>query len=160
MATRNRKESDTAGRVLDIAERLMQIRGFNNFSYADVAAELGITKAALHYHYPGKAELGQALVSRYAERFASALEQIEAREDASAAEKLDAYVGLYTEVLRARRMCLCGMLAAEYQTLPGDTREAIVSFFNDNEVWLARLLAQGRDDGSLHFDGSPADSAR
>ena len=56
-----------------MAERLVQVRGFNGFSYADVAAELKITKAALHYHFVGKAELGEALVARYATRFAEAL---------------------------------------------------------------------------------------
>jgi TetR/AcrR family transcriptional regulator, transcriptional repressor for nem operon len=157
MATRARS-ADTAERILDIAEELVQVRGFNGFSYADVAGELGITKAALHYHYPGKAELGQALVDRYAGRFAAALAGIESGEE-SAARKLHAYADLYAGVLRARRMCLCGMLAAEYQTLPGDIRGAIVTFFDDNETWLARLLEHGREDGSLHFAGSPADTA-
>jgi TetR/AcrR family transcriptional repressor of nem operon len=135
------------------------VRGFNAFSYADVAAELGITKAGLHYHYPGKAELGEALIARYTQRFADALADID-RRDASGAAKLAAYVNLYTEVLRARRMCLCGMLAAEYQTLPESLRDAIVEFFNDNEAWLARVLGQGRADGSLRFEGSPSDTAR
>jgi AcrR family transcriptional regulator len=35
--------ADTAARILDSAERLVQSRGFNGFSYADVAAELGVT---------------------------------------------------------------------------------------------------------------------
>src|SRR3954471_19305859 len=108
----NGRRGDTAQRILDVAEELVQVRGFNAFSYADVAAELGMTKAGLHYHYPGKAELGEALVARYAERFNAALAEIEAR-DATAAAKLDAYVTLYADVLSARRMCLCGMLAAE-----------------------------------------------
>ena len=63
---------DTATQILDVAERLVQERGFNGFSYADVAKELDISKAALHYHYPGKAELGEALIERYAARFAVA----------------------------------------------------------------------------------------
>ena len=58
-------EKPTAERILDIAERLVQTRGFTNFSYADIAAELGITKASLHYHFPGKAELGQGGIERY-----------------------------------------------------------------------------------------------
>jgi TetR/AcrR family transcriptional repressor of nem operon len=33
----------------------VQIRGFNGFSYADVAGELSLTTASLHYHFPGKA---------------------------------------------------------------------------------------------------------
>jgi AcrR family transcriptional regulator len=55
-------EAGTAARILDVAERLVQTRGFNGFSYADVAGELGVTKASLHYRFPGKAERGEALI--------------------------------------------------------------------------------------------------
>jgi TetR/AcrR family transcriptional repressor of nem operon len=75
---RRRTNSDTATRILDVAERLVQRRGFNGFSYADVAAELGITTASLHYHYAGKADLGQALIDRYAARFMAALADLDA----------------------------------------------------------------------------------
>src|SRR5437588_7137125 len=109
---RAKKEPRTAERILDIAERLVQLRGFNNFSYADIAGELGITKASLHYHFPGKAQLGQALVTRYAERFCEALARID-DELPDARAKLEAYTGLYAEVLRGKRMCMCGVLAAE-----------------------------------------------
>ena len=60
---RHRAEGGTAERILDAGERLAQTKGFNGFSYANVAAELGITNAALHYHFAGKAELGLALSS-------------------------------------------------------------------------------------------------
>src|ERR1700755_2143992 len=93
-----KKEPRTAQRILDIAERLVQIRGFNNFSYADIATELGITKASLHYHYPGKAELGQALITRYVERFSQALGEID-RSLPNARRKLNAYADLYAGVL-------------------------------------------------------------
>jgi TetR/AcrR family transcriptional regulator, transcriptional repressor for nem operon len=154
-----RPASGTAQRILDAAEALVQVRGFNGFSYADVAAELGITKAALHYHFRGKAELGQALVARYAARFADALAGIDAQAGPAAA-RLDAYATLYADVLSEHRMCLCGMLAAEYQTLPAGLRDAIVSFFDDNEAWLARTLEDGRRDGSLRFEGAPSETAR
>ncbi len=88
---------DTCSAILDIAERLVQSRGFNGFSYADVAGELGITKAALHYHFPGKAELGKELVIRYAARFLASLAAI-GNADTSAAEKLRAYADLYLGV--------------------------------------------------------------
>jgi TetR/AcrR family transcriptional repressor of nem operon len=61
-----RKPRTTAATaILDVAEQLAQTRGYNGFSYADVAAHLGVTKASLHYHFPPKAELGCALISRY-----------------------------------------------------------------------------------------------
>ena len=149
MATTSPKaETKTATRILDVAERLVQTRGFNGFSYADIAAELGITKASLHYHFPGKAELGEALINRYGERFADALAAIDGS-DADARAKLEAYVDLYAEVLRGERMCLCGILAAEYQTLPDPMRDAVVRFFDDNEAWLTGVLAQGQKSGTL-----------
>ena len=54
-ASRTPDEPRTADRILDIAERLVQTRGFNRFSYADIAAELGITTASVHYHFPARA---------------------------------------------------------------------------------------------------------
>jgi TetR/AcrR family transcriptional repressor of nem operon len=154
-----KSETDTASRILDVAEKLVQLRGFNGFSYADVAAELNITKASLHYHFPGKAELGEALISRYAARFAGALEDIEAR-PTDARVKLDAYAKLYTDVLRGKRMCLCGMLAAEYQTLPKPMRVAVVRFFDDQEAWLSVVLEKGREEGTLRFTGPPSEAAQ
>ena len=56
----------------------MRERGFNGFSYANVAAELGVTSATVHYHFPAKAELGEALITRDTERFADALSAIDA----------------------------------------------------------------------------------
>ena len=150
---------DTATQILDVAERLVQERGFNGFSYADVAKELGITKAALHYHFPGKAELGEALIERYARRFGKALVALDER-DIDAPDKLRAYTQLYAEVFSDERMCLCGMLAADYATLPEPMRERVVGFFDDNEAWLAHVLDEGRRGGTLHFQGSARSVAR
>lgn len=156
---RNRTENRTPERILDIAERLVQTRGFNNFSYADIAAELGITTASLHYHFRGKAELGQALIARYAERFTEALDSID-RDLPEAPAKLEAYADLYAGVLEGKRMCMCGILAAEYQTLPKPMRRAVVRFFDDNQRWLAGVLAQGQADKTLVLSVSADETAQ
>jgi TetR/AcrR family transcriptional repressor of nem operon len=156
---RRQTNSDTATRILDVAERLVQRRGFNGFSYADVAAELGITTASLHYHYAGKADLGQALIDRYAARFMAALADLDARFP-NIDDRLQGYAGLYGDVLRKHRLCLCGMLAAEYQTLPKPMRAAVVRFFDQNEAWLGGVLEMGREQGSLRFAGDTGDIAR
>jgi TetR/AcrR family transcriptional regulator, transcriptional repressor for nem operon len=153
------QDARTSARILDVAEQLVQVRGFNGFSYANVAAELGITKAALHYHFAGKADLGAALISRYASRFANSLASIDAA-GGGARARLAGYAGLYEQVLSNRKMCLCGMLAAEYQTLPQPMQAAVIRFFNANETWLEGVLESGRADGSLQFTGSAADTAR
>ncbi len=151
--------ADTAEKTLDVAERLVQVRGFNGVSYADVAAELGITKAALHYHFASKAELGTALITRYTTRFEAALVDID-QHLADAPAKISAYAGLYLDVVRQQRMCLCGMLAAEYQTLPAPMRDAVVRFFDVNETWLEEVLIAGKQAGTVHPRGSARDAAR
>ncbi|MGZ5295695.1 MAG: TetR/AcrR family transcriptional regulator [Actinomycetota bacterium] len=160
MVTRPRRDdADTPTRILDVAERLVQRRGFNGFSYADVASELSVTRASLHYHFAGKAELGEALIERYASGFAEALADVDQRV-ADAPAKLEAYVELYADVLRRERMCLCGMLAAEYETLPQPMRDSVIRFFDDNEVWVRRVLEQGQQEGTLHLDGAASEVAR
>ncbi len=149
----------TRSRILDVAEHLVQTRGFNGFSYADIAAQVGLTKASLHYHFATKAELGRTLVARYTEGFGAALERISTTiPDARA--QLRAYAELYRDVLRDERLCLCGMVAAEYATLPVPMQEALRVFFELNERWLAQLLEQGQRAGTLSFRTSAADAAR
>ena len=143
----------TPQRILDVAERLIQERGYNAFSYAHIAAELGITTASVHYHYSGKAELGEAVVRRYTEDFTQAMTDIGATgRDAPA--QLAAYADLYAETLRGQRMCLCGMFAAERDTLPQPISDAVVTFFDANEAWLERVLEQGCADRTLRFAGA------
>jgi TetR/AcrR family transcriptional repressor of nem operon len=151
--------TDTADRILDLAERLVQTRGFNGFSYAVIASELGVTKASLHYHFPSKAELGRRLIDRYGEAFARALAEIDGS-SSDAREKLRRYTSLYSRVLRDGRMCMCGMLAADYATLPEPMKSAVTHFFEANEQWLASVLEQGRARGDLRFSGAPLDVAR
>jgi TetR/AcrR family transcriptional regulator, transcriptional repressor for nem operon len=151
--------ADTAQRILDVAERLVQTRGFNGFSYADIAEALDVTKASLHYHFPSKADLGRRLIERYERTFLAALEAIGAAGGAPR-EQLKRYVRIYANVLRENRMCLCGMLASDYATLPKAMREEVTHFFDENERWLAGVLEQGRKSGSLEFKGPAVDLAR
>jgi TetR/AcrR family transcriptional repressor of nem operon len=151
--------TDTSQRILDIAERLVQTRGFNGFSYADIATAMNVTKASLHYHFPSKGELGKRLIERYERNFVAALAAIDA-ETSDAREKLRRYAAIYASVVRDNRMCLCGMLAAEYGTLPEPMRDDMRHFFDENERWLVGVLKQGKRDRTLAFTGSPADAAR
>ncbi len=150
---------DSAQRILDVAERLVQTRGFNGFSYADIAEALDLTKASLHYHFPSKADLGRRLIERYEQAFLAVLKGIDAT-GAAPREKLKRYARIYAEVLRDNRMCLCGMLASDYATLPKAMKEEVKHFFDENEKWLAGLLDQGRKSGALEFKGAPVELAR
>ena len=146
----------TSDRILEVAGQLAQRRGFNGFSYADIAIALKITKASLHYHFATKADLGRALIAGYTERFQAALDALEG----TPANILRRYVKLYEDVLVKDRMCMCGMFAAEYSTLPSPMRSELRRFFIRNEEWLAHHLEQGRVSGSFQFEGSSLEMAR
>jgi len=148
----------TADRILDVAERLVQTRGFHGFSYADVSTELGITRAALHYHYGNKVELGAALIERYHSRFRERLDEI-ASASPSAMQRLQDYAGIYRSVFADGRMCLCGMLAAEFDTLDEPLGRALLSFFDTNYGWLALVLDAGRAAGEIRLAADPRETA-
>ena len=152
------QEASTSERILDLAERLVQTRGFNGFSYADIAAELKVTKASLHYHFPAKAELGRSLIERYEKKFLDALAGIDSKAR-SPREKLRRYAAIYADVLKGGRMCLCGMLAAEYATLPKPMQKELRHYFEENERWLGEVLEAGRRAGELQFSGEPREVA-
>jgi TetR/AcrR family transcriptional repressor of nem operon len=150
---------DTSRKILDVAERLLQTRGYNAFSYADIAQSLHITKASLHYHFATKAALGKRLIERYEQSFLQALADID-KSSTGIDEKLRRYVGLYVKVLHNDRMCLCGMLAAEYATLPKPMRLELKHFFDENERWLVATLEEGHKTKKLGFTGSAREVAQ
>jgi TetR/AcrR family transcriptional repressor of nem operon len=151
--------SSAATVILDAAELLAQTRGFNGFSYADIAARLGVTKASLHYHFRSKADLGRALIERYHVVFMAALADID-RDVDDPRDKLRRYVALYDAVIRNDRMCLCGMLAAEQATLPPAMQVLLQRFFDANERWLADVIEAGGRVGRVIARGSAKDRAR
>jgi TetR/AcrR family transcriptional repressor of nem operon len=146
--------------IMDLAQRLIQTRGYNAFSFGDLAAALGIKPAAIHYHYPTKADLARRLMARYRQRLLASLAKID-ESAATPRRSLERYVQLFQSVARPdNRVCLCGMLATELVTLPQAVQEDVRQFFADNEAWLARVLGEGRKAKVLEFEGSSAAAAR
>ena len=137
-------------RLVDTAEALIQRHGYNGFSYRDIASEVGIRTASIHYHFPTKADLGAEVAARYTERFMHRLAAAEAKTD-DATQSLTTYVGMFKETLEDdRRMCLCGMLAAEIAALPEAVATAARLFFEANLDWLTLNMPHSSDDGTPH----------
>lgn len=152
-------ETTVQFRILDAAERLCQTRGFNGFSYRDLAEIVGIRSASIHYHFPTKADLGKALIVRYRHKLETVMGEIE-RKEPTAAGRLRRFSGILREMLRdENRMCLCGILAAEAGTISDDMKAELRRFFEGCEKWLAGELHAGRQKGELSFSGSPAAAA-
>lgn len=153
-------DAPAQARILDAAERLCQTRGYNGFSFRDLAEIVGIRSASIHYHFPTKADLGKALILRYRHRMETVMGEIE-RKEATVPARLKRFVGVLREILRDDgRVCLCGILAAEAGTLTDEMRTELRRFFDGCEAWLAKELDAGRAAGELRFDGPPTAAAR
>ncbi len=145
-------------KILMCAQKLVQQRGFNGFSYADIAEEVGIRKASLHHHFPTKVDLGLSLIESYSEQLDSALISISGS-SLPANEKLAKYITLYRASFDAERMCLGGMLATEAQTLDPVMLPSLKRFFTRNTEWLADTLLEGQSQQLFILDCSAADYA-
>ncbi len=146
-------------KILDSAQKLVQQRGFNGFSYADVAREVGIRKASLHHHFPAKTDLGQALITRYTARLKAALLNI-ASTTKTPEQKLEAYIDIYRGVLDIKRMCLGGMLASEAHTLDPVILPNLEYFFTVNTEWLTALLSEGESKQVFNLNNGAAAQAK
>jgi TetR/AcrR family transcriptional repressor of nem operon len=147
------EQDNKATQVMDVAQELMQIRGYNAFSYADIAEQVGIRKASIHYYFPSKSDLAREVVMRYRvesrQRFAELDRQI-----SDPQRKLELIAQNFGRTLHDHnRICLCGMLAAEMPTIPEEVRDEVLGYFTDTEEWLARVLAEGVKAGVLRVSG-------
>jgi AcrR family transcriptional regulator len=100
--------------ILNLAEALLQDKGFNGFSYAHIASELGVKNAAIHYHFPTKEDLVCAVLQRYRERFRLWINNARVK-DLPPAQKLDWFFSIYTDIRADKgKVCLVGSLEAEF----------------------------------------------
>ena len=144
--------------MLDVAQSLVQTRGFNGFSFRDLAAAIGVKSASIHYHFPSKSDLGVALVRRYRREFEDAISTAEGRHN-SAPARLKAFVEIFRANLTEDRLCLCGMLGAERDSLPPEVAAEVRDFFAFCEDWLTTQMRQGRQESTLGFADSPQATA-
>jgi len=143
-AAKSRQPGETVEQILDVAETLIQTRSYSAFSYQDIADALGIRKASIHYHFASKADLGVAVVDRYAARFGAALASMDQDQSRSSMAMLDFYVEPYMRFAKTPdRVCLCGALAGEMLALPPEMRARVDRFFKDHHAWLAGILERG-----------------
>jgi len=147
--------------ILDAAEHLIQTRGYNGFSYQDIADRVGIRKASIHFHFPSKTDMGDAVIERYAGRFSEGLDAMIARDDISAMDLYDYYCQPYLQFAAQPDMvCLSGALAGEMPSLPEAMQIRVQHFFTSHQAWLARILERGANRGELRNDEPAEKTAR
>jgi len=134
--------ADTREQIMTVGRFMVQSHGYNALSFREIAKAIGVKSASVHYHFPTKGDLGAALARRYSEDAATYIEAIEA-----SGKDLASSFAQYTAIFRAalendNRMCLCGIMAAEYGDLPPEVRAEVDRFTDVNVDWLSRMISR------------------
>ncbi len=145
---------NTADQILDIAQDLCQRKGFDGFSFHDIARLLDIKTASVHYHYKTKSDLGVAMMRRYRCQFIQALTDISSKTK-DPKKQLNLFLDLMTQLPRERKLCLCLMFATGLESISKEMQNEVQHFMGETERWLEKCLATGKKEGRFEFSKSP-----
>jgi TetR/AcrR family transcriptional repressor of nem operon len=147
--------NDTREQIMDRAGQLLMSRGFNGFSYRDISSHLGVKNAAVHYHFPAKADLAMALIGDFQKLLRGQTAEFMAY-GGSALQQLDGLFGFTAKQCQAGR-CICpfGAFSIDYSDLPGELQEATRDFMDESIKWLSRVMEVGKREGEFTFEGDP-----
>jgi TetR/AcrR family transcriptional repressor of nem operon len=152
--------TDTREQIIEHAASLLMQRGYNGFSYRDIATRLGVKNAAVHYHFPSKADLALALVEQHNDM----LHELTHHFMTHGGRALPQLEGLfaYTRKQFCNGRCICptGALAVDFEELPEVVKSAIERFMINSARWLTRVLEVGRAQGEFHFQGESRQRAQ
>lgn len=126
------------------AQALVQRSGLKSLSFRTLANEVGIKSSSVHYHFPEKSDLAEALIERYATEFFEQIDKIIASKS-SLKNKLRAFIAIFEDVAKDDKLCLCGMMAAEIEQCDANTAKLLQSYFTDTEYRLQRILESDKE---------------
>ena len=136
MQKQSKSMNETAKKIVDTAERMIREGGYHSFSFRQIADELGVKSASVHYHFPTKESLGALVTRQYTKVFLESLGRPEDHKD-----PLGFYIGAFESSLKTNRSpCLCGVLAAESGRLPEEVCAALKTFKEENLKWLQEAV--------------------
>lgn len=149
--------SDTKSKIVDVAEELIRTKGYNGFSYRDIATVLSIKNAAIHYHFPSKTDLGIAVIQRTRQNFNQFVSQSDRTIDALT--KLKKFVDIYSESQQKNLVCFMGALGPTFSSLPTEMQQELSIASREIRDWVTSILAEGKQHNQFKFQGAIVDQA-
>jgi AcrR family transcriptional regulator len=129
--------------VLDAAARQLNARGVSQTSLAEIAADLGVSRAALYYYVEDRQDLVFQCYRRACEAMARDLDAA-AKTAGSGLDRLLAFVGQALDPDRPEPAAL-----AEVGALDAPHRQTIEGLHHGNLAQLIDLIEAGQADGSI-----------
>jgi TetR/AcrR family transcriptional repressor of nem operon len=151
--------SDTRDQIMDKAAELLTQRGFNGFSYRDISTHLGVKNAAIHYHFPSKADLAMALVGEYQQTLRNQTSAFLAYGGPATPQMEGLFMFTESQYCMGRCICPFGALSVDFDDLPEEVKGATEKFMSDSVKWLSRVLEVGKEQDEFKFEGDATQKA-
>jgi AcrR family transcriptional regulator len=113
-----------------------------------------LRKPSIFHHFRNKEELTLALIDRCATKHGPQYAEVVARE-ISAPEKLRQIAKIFEDGLVNRRPCLLAALGSSINTMPANAVEELHTTAQGAVQRFSMVFEQGRQDGTLKFEGEP-----
>lgn len=150
---------NTREQIIDTALKLLLQRGMNGFSYRDIAEPLGVKNAAIHYHFPNKADLVHALIEENHRLLKKATAEFMAYGGPATPQLEGLFRFTRGQMESGRPVCMVGALSVDFEELTDDNKRSLDRFMNDTVDWLAKVLESGREQGEFDFRGKAKSKA-
>jgi len=138
----------TRSEILAAAEQLFASRGFAATRLEDVAEEVGLTRAALFYHFKDKQMLYDAMITNAFDSFNAQLHELLDSTELSISARIERAIGVWVDAIIARptlARLILRFVADGYeqasQQIYGDDQLLPLKFFS--------LFEEGRKSGEL-----------
>lgn len=156
-----RKAQITRERLLDEMTALVERQGFRPTSVNDVLQAAGIKKGTLYYHFPGKDELGLAVLERAASEFLAFLDST-----LTGPTPMDAIESFFKAAFKRHSRtgfvggCLWGNTALEMSDSSPVYTEFVQKVFDEWIGRVERVIRLGQEAGQIRTDRSAGELAR
>jgi len=152
--------SNTYEDILACARSLILTGGYNGFSYADIAAVVGIRKASIHHHFPSKVDLVRTLVARYRKEAEAGLKQLELGVS-DPLQQLRSYINYWQACIMdaSDPFCVCALLASQVPVLPEEITKEVQAHYRYLSSWLTSALERGAQLNQFQLINTPTAEA-
>ncbi len=134
--------------IIQLADQLIRDKGYNAFSFYDIAKTLGIKNASIHYYFPGKAQLGIAVIEYHSQRLQVLKQDVAGLPPL---EKVKAFTHTYAQTHLEQRICIVGSLASALHTLEPAIGQQLKTYSQEVLDWLEDVLEEGQRTGDFVF---------
>lgn len=141
--------------IIELALRNIRERGYLSFSYDDLAKELNVTKASIHYHFMKKEDLGLAVCTKIKEGFETTFNDV-SQLDVVPEEKLWAFIFRRIEKIGENEVCPLSSLQADFNYIPESMQERVHQL-SEMEIGHVQNLIEGiKEEVRTGFQDAPA----